>query len=81
MKKLALTVVTIAALAAVTGAPAEAHGLRFHHRGIGLGVGLAVATAAAIAADTTYYGPYGYYYGPAPVYYGAPVYVAPRFRY
>jgi hypothetical protein len=83
MKKLALAVATLATLAAVASAPAEAHGLRGHHHGlrIGLGAAAAVATVAAIAADAaTPYDPYGYYYGPRPLYYGAPVY-APGFRY
>jgi hypothetical protein len=77
MKKLVLTVVAVAALAAFVSAPAEAHrlgGMRFH-RGIGGGaavaaaVAITAATAAAVATEGygygygPYYGPYGYRYG------------------
>jgi hypothetical protein len=67
MKKLALTIATIATLAAVATAPAEARGVRVR-------TDVAAATAAAIAADV-YFNGYGhYYYGDTPVYYGSPVY-------
>ena len=69
MKKLALTVATIATLAAVATAPAEARGVR-----VRTDVAVATAAAAAIAADV-YFNGYGRsYYGDTPVYYGAPVY-------
>jgi hypothetical protein len=63
--------VTLATLAAVATAPAEARGVR-----VRTGVAaVTAATAAAIAADAYFNGGYGYYYGVAPVVYGAQVYV------
>jgi len=56
MKKLVLTIATVATLAAVASAPAEARGVRVR-------AGVAAATAAAIAADAYFNGGYGYYYG------------------
>ena len=66
MKKLALTIATVAALAATAVAPADAHGLRLGHRhgiGGGLGalgavaaVGLAAGAVAAVASDDYGYG-------------------------
>jgi hypothetical protein len=74
MKKLVLTIVTAATLAAVGSAPAEARGVRVR-------AGVAAATAAAIAADAYFNGGYGYYYG-SPAYYGGPVYYGyPGWRY
>jgi hypothetical protein len=70
MKKLVLTIATIAAVAS---APAEARGVRV--RG---GAAIAAATAAAIAADAYYNGGYGYYYGGPVAYYGGPGYYGYR---
>jgi energy-converting hydrogenase Eha subunit A len=75
MKKAAFIVATVAALAAIATAPAEARSLHASAR-------FPTATAAVIAAGvaTDVYGPYGYY---GPVSNGAPVYYSwqPGFRY
>src|ERR1700759_949974 len=61
MKKTALILATVAALAAPAAAPAEARGFGFH-RGTTAPAVTAAAIAATVAADTYGYGP-GYYYG------------------
>src|SRR6266481_745257 len=63
MKKIALMIVAVTALAATASAPAEAH--RLH-----VGPGVAIATDALVP------GP-GYYYAPTPLYYGAVPVVLP----
>ena len=50
MKKAALILATVATLAAVAAAPAEARGLGLHHRGGGLATAAAVAVAAGVSA-------------------------------
>ena len=84
MKKIILTIATVAALAATAVAPAEAHGLRLGHRhglgGLGaLGavaaVGLAAGAVAAAATDDYGYG-YGPYFG-----YGGPIFLPHRHRF
>jgi hypothetical protein len=85
MKKIVLTLATVAALAASAVAPAEAHGLRLGHRhGLGalgaLGAVAAVGLAAvAVAAATDDYG-YGYGYGPCYAC-GGPIFLLHRHRF
>jgi hypothetical protein len=72
MKKIALMIVAVTALAATASAPAEAHRLHI----IRPGAAIAVAAVAAIATDALVSAP-GYYYAPTPLYYGAAPVVLP----
>jgi hypothetical protein len=86
MRKAAIIVAAIAALATAIVAPAEARGWRGGGWGPGIGFGLLAGALAAGAYGA--YGPYGYYgygpryygyYGPGPyAYYGGPYYYGPR---
>jgi hypothetical protein len=79
MKKMLLTIATVAALAATASAPAEAHRLRVRPgaAAVALATGAVVAAATApLVADPYVYEP-GYYYAPTPLYYGAAPVVLP----
>jgi hypothetical protein len=77
MKKLVLTVATVAVLASAASAPADARNL-MRMKPNAAAVAL-TAAAAAIAADSYFYGPsYGYYVAPPPLVYGAPIHIPAR---
>ena len=75
MKKIAILLATVATLAAVVSAPAEARGRRIHNPGATTAGLVAGAVVAATIANEYGYGPGYYGYGPrvygGPVYYGA----------
>jgi hypothetical protein len=85
MRKAAIIVAAVAALATATVAPAEARGWR---GGWGPGIGFGLLAGALAAGAYGAYGPYGYYgygpryysYGPGPyAYYGGPYYGPRRY--
>ena len=81
MNKFILTIATVAALAAVASAPAEARTLRLKPTAGAIAVTAATLAAATIAADAYIYGSSGYYVAPAPFAYGAPVYLGYGYRF